>query len=266
MARTIRVLWIEDDRNDVIIDMQNIVKEEIEDRLYKCKIINVKNVEEAYNAMKKSYVDIIFSDFNLEEDGKTGLDLLVELRTLNNFKFYVLYSNNPQLVIIKDVTDKINEKKKMKLFSNFNFFSAGGDYISELDEIIQQFMDERSKIEQLRNIYIITNAILEDQISVSGCDYCECIDKFVKENFTGEEEKDILSLWHGIRKERNAFAHGSQVYSDNNWKVSLNGLSFNINSFNYKDYLEKISKLEKILEEKGLVLFNKKDSKEVAKG
>lgn len=263
MTRIIRILWIEDDVNDVINEMEQIVKEEVNNRLYECEVTYVKNVKEAYQEMNELYIDIIFSDFNLEENGKTGLDLLTELRTSNNFKYYVLYSNNPQSVITKDVTDKINETKKMKLFSNFNFFSTGNDYATELDEIIQQFMDEKSKIEQLRNIYIISNAILDDQISdlVVGSDYCDRINNYLNKYFTGEQRRELASLWHEIRKERNAFAHGNQSYGNNNWNVSFKNLSFDVNSNNYKDYLEKISKLEKLLESKGLVLFNKKEKK-----
>ncbi len=121
MARTIRALWIEDDLRKDIEDLIEIAQEEVELRSYKFELIEAKNVNEAYEKMKDNYIDIIFSDFNLEED-KSGLDLLNDLRSDKNFKYYVLYSNNNPATIIQDVVREIESTSRMDLFSNFNFF------------------------------------------------------------------------------------------------------------------------------------------------
>ncbi|MEG0358989.1 MAG: hypothetical protein RR598_06975 [Anaerorhabdus sp.] len=256
------MLWIEDNINETINNMIKIVEDEIKERLYQCVVFRVANIEEAYIKMNESYIDIIFSDYNLEEEGKTGLDLLADLRMKNNYKFYVLYSNNPQDVIARDVAEKIINFQRMRLFSNFSFFSAGSKYENELEEIVEQFMDEKSKIEQLRNIYIICNSILDDQLcslSIMGCNYYERINKFIEDKFTGNDKITAKNLWHKVRKKRNAFAHGTQVYVNGGWEITGEGLPmFFVNDHNYKDFLKEIEDLESLLKQKGLVLFSEK--------
>ena len=258
MERTIRVLWIEDDANEVTNSMIEIVEEEVRKRLYECEVTSVANIDDAFSKMNEIYIDIIFSDFNLGRTGGSGLDFLVKLRGSNNFKYYVLYSNNPQTAITKDVTDKINETQRMKLFSNFNFFSAGDDYANELDDIVQHFMDERSKIEQLRNLYIVNNAIIDEQLQslVLGKDYFERINNFISDKHSSTicDKKTLMDLWHKIRKKRNAFAHGTQTYSNNNWEITLDNEKYDVNDVNYMDYLADISELERILSEDGVSL------------
>ena len=114
MAGKIRILWIEDNFDESIYDLMEVVKEEIESRLYGCEIIEAKNIMDAEKKMEENYIDIIVSDFNLDErsaDLVTGLDYLVKLRGLKNYRYYILYSGNSQSSIVDEVTKKIKEKK-----------------------------------------------------------------------------------------------------------------------------------------------------------
>ena len=135
----------------------------------------------------------------------------------------------------------------MNLFSNFNFFSRGDKPEEDLDEIIQHYLDERSKIEEIRNIYIIKNALIDDKLkysSIEGNDYCQRINKYCNDKGI---DSNIKSLWHEVRQMRNVFAHGEQKFQKNEWAIKLkyNKKPIYINDATYKDYLKKIYDLEK---------------------
>ena len=135
----------------------------------------------------------------------------------------------------------------MDLFSNFNFLSLESSPRDELYEILNHYLDERSKIEEIRNIYIVANSIMEDKITIlfpehHDKDYSVKIDIFCERFGIDSEIKDT---WKKIRTNRNIFAHGEQEYIDNKWIVTLDsGRRITLDKEKYIECLEDMAKIE----------------------
>ncbi len=258
MPRKIRVLWIEDNYSALVKEMIDVVKFEIDQMMFDVEVFEVNNLTEANEYFESKYIDIIFSDYELEANVK-GLDYLLKLRGNNILKHYVLYSNNDQNMIASEVVNKFNENKKMKLFSNFNFFSTQ-NYENELEDVITHFVNNKSRIEELRTAYILFNSKIDDILDVKGTvgnNYCERINNYLA-NCSNDPNKirKIKVLWHEVRIVRNALAHGKQEFCNSEWMFYINGNAIVVDVNEFKKYLKKLKDLEQDLSDIDRDFFN----------
>ncbi len=212
MRREIAILWIEDDKKSVVRQLQNEVEKIITDAYYQSKIIEVSNVESAKEKIKTMHIDLIFSDNNLSSD-KEGVDFLTEYRSEGKYKYYILYSNLDENQIVEKIIKKLEENKKIHLFSNFDFISLN-DWQDSIDDSIKAFLNNRSKIEELRNMYIVENSLIEDKLKVecsSNYNYKKLIETYVRSN---PQYGYIENRWHEIREDRNTLAHGKPSFEN----------------------------------------------------
>ncbi len=244
MNRKINILWIEDNLSKTVKRFQKEVKNIIEKAYYKVDIINVKemyktlksNEEFGENILKSHHIDLIFSDNSLPNN-EEGIDFLTKYRLSGEYKYYILYSSLNENDIIKKISDKLNENKKVHLFSNFDFISLK-NWEDRIDDSIKAFLNNRSKIEELRNMYIVENALIEDELESksTGRNYKKLIENYVSDK---PEYGNIKVKWDEVRKDRNVLAHGrisfengvnivtgknGRVVSENDFEAKVNAL------------------------------------------
>ncbi len=244
MRREINILWIEDELETIRIKrFQKLVKEIIEESYYKVYIINALNKTEADKKLQENHIDLIFSDYNLAEN-KTGVEFLTEYRNDENYKYYILYSNNEEREILNKIIDQLENNGKIHLFSNFDFVSLSNGYEDRTEEAISVFLNNRNKIEELRNMYIVENSLIEDELKSKGIkgNYKKSIKKYVSDNYQYGYIKD---KWDKVRNDRNVLAHG--VVSFKNGINIVTGKDGRIVS--EKDFKDKVNALKELDEE-----------------
>lgn len=256
MRREINILWIEDNLTSAVKDFQHEVKSIIRSSLYEVHIFNADTLQcidfkngECENcsdklSCKKSIlrdhrIDIIFSDNNLGY-GIEGVDFLTKYRLNGEFKYYILYSNLDEADIVDKISQRLKQNKKVHLFSNFDFLSMN-NWQDRIEDSVTAFLNNRSKMDELRNIYIVENSLIEDwlrQKNYTG-DYCAQI-----ANYCGNKNvrSDFISLWHDVRKDRNVLAHGNISFNSGYNKAV--GNSGRVVSEN--DYTEKMQNLKRL--------------------
>jgi len=258
MKREINILWIEDNLNSNVRTLQREVKKIIEDALYEVNIFNTDEMkcfdEEDKNCgesiLKDRRIDLIFSDNNLGRE--EGVDFLTNYRLEGNFKYYILYSNLNEEEIIEKIADRLHSNKQVHLFSNFDFMSLN-TWRDRIDDAMDAFLNNRNKMEELRNIYIVENSIIEDELKqhVTSQTYFDQINDYCSQKGI---DNSIKSLWHKVRKDRNALAHGNVTF-ENGYNIVAGSNGISISETEFKDKLEQLKELTDILKSSEIALI-----------
>lgn len=266
MRREINILWVEDNLNARVKDLQSEVKSIIQDSLYEVNIYDAKEMqcfefsnecrdcsqrENCNKAVLRDHrIDIIFSDNNLSVE-EEGVDFLTRYRSNGNFKYYILYSNLDESDIVNKITDRLNNNKKVHLFSNFDFISLS-NWEERIDEAIAAFLNNRNRMDELRNIYIVENSIIEDVLSdLYEGDYFNKINEYSSDQ---KLDNDTKGLWHSIRKDRNTLAHGTITF-ENGLNIAKNKGDF-VSESEYKEKMEALKNLTDVLKSKDDIFNN----------
>lgn len=246
MRRKINILWIEDElETDRIKRFQKLVKEIIEEFYYEGYIISALNKKAAEKKLQENHIDLIFSDYNLTEN-KTGVEFLTEYRNNGNYKYYILYSNNEEREILNKIIEQLRNKGKIHLFSNFDFVSLSKGYETRMEEALDVFLNNRSKIEELRNMYIIENALIEDKLKIilsSNRKYIDLIDEYVSGN---NVDSDTANLWHKVRIDRNILAHGT-IEFENGYNIAKDDKNRIVSEENFEKKISCLKELDEKL-------------------
>ena len=173
MRQDINILWLDDElSSSAHEERKEIVSGILEDKGYRAVVKECSTFVEAEKELSsvKRY-DFFISDFNLDNK-ETGLTYLEKIREVNGYKqFVILYSNNEYSTIKREIIEVVKEKR-INIFSNFTFFSAGDsneenhfqeaiDVIlcrwDELNAIRGRFMCENAEIEHLLREKLLDN-------------------------------------------------------------------------------------------------------------
>ncbi len=242
MRRKITILWIEDNLNNTIEELQEEVKKIIENAYYEVEILNVSKKIDAERKLKEKHIDLIFSDNNLTEN-EEGVDFLVEYRLSKKYKYYILYSNLSEKEIVDKITLKLKKYNKIHLFSNFDFISLN-TWQDRIDDAMEAFLNNRNKLQELSNMYIVENAIIEDRLKELNFNgqYFQMIQDYIKNNSINNS---IGNLWHEVRLDRNALAHG-RIEFKNGFNIVIGS---NEREVSEKDFDNKVNNLKKLNDE-----------------
>ncbi len=242
MNRKINILWIEDEDKATIKELQDEVKAFIEKAYYDVQIFNVKNEQAAKKELKIQHIDLIFSDNNLSNN-EEGIDFLTEYRSNSNYKYYILYSSLNESDIITKISSKLEEKAQIHLFSNFDFISLN-NWHERIDEALEAFLNNRNKIEELKSMYIVENAIIEERLkTILKLDesYQKLIDAYTKKFAVNKKTRN---LWHKVRMDRNILAHGVREF-----KNGYNIIKNDKKKISEQDFGTKINQLKQLNDE-----------------
>ncbi|HEM3665406.1 TPA: hypothetical protein U1C77_001052 [Streptococcus suis] len=232
MRQDINILWLDDElSSSAHEERKEIVSGILEDKGYRAVVKECSTFVEAVKELSsvKRY-DFFISDFNLDNK-ETGLTYLEKIREVNGYKqFVILYSNNEYSTIKREIIEVVKEKR-INIFSNFTFFSAGDsneenhfqeaiDVIlcrwDELNAIRGRFMCENAEIEHL-----LREKLLDNNLDHS---YRKLFDDFFREkvrlgrpnlSFRKKQEYERLKdKWSNLIEKRNSLAHVEEGFSD----------------------------------------------------
>ncbi|MGV3144631.1 hypothetical protein HO483_05290 [Streptococcus suis] len=232
MRQDINILWLDDElSSSAHEERKEIVSGILEDKGYRAVVKECSTFVEAEKELSsvKRY-DFFISDFNLDNK-ETGLTYLEKIREVNGYKqFVILYSNNEYSTIKREIIEVVKEKR-INIFSNFTFFSAGDsneenhfqeaiDVIlcrwDELNAIRGRFMCENAEIEHL-----LREKLLDNNLDHS---YRKLFDDFFREkvrlgrpNLSFRKKQEYESLkdkWSNLIEKRNSLAHVEEGFSD----------------------------------------------------
>ncbi|WP_312314336.1 hypothetical protein [Streptococcus parasuis] len=232
MRQDINILWLDDElSSSAHEERKEIVSGILEDKGYRAVVKECSTFVEAEKELSsvKRY-DFFISDFNLDNK-ETGLTYLEKIREVNGYKqFVILYSNNEYSTIKREIIEVVKEKR-INIFSNFTFFSAGDsneenhfqeaiDVIlcrwDELNAIRGRFMCENAEIEHL-----LREKLLDNNLDHS---YRKLFDDFFREkvrlgrpnlSFRKKQEYERLKdKWSNLIEKRNSLAHVEEGFSD----------------------------------------------------
>lgn len=232
MRQDINILWLDDElSSSAHEERKEIVSGILEDKGYRAVVKECSTFVEAEKELSsvKRY-DFFISDFNLDNK-ETGLTYLEKIREVNGYKqFVILYSNNEYSTIKREIIEVVKEKR-INIFSNFTFFSAGDsneenhfqeaiDVIlcrwDELNAIRGRFMCENAEIEHL-----LREKLLDNNLDHS---YRKLFDDFFREkvrlgrpnlSFRKKQEYERLKdKWSNLIVKRNSLAHVEEGFSD----------------------------------------------------
>jgi len=232
VRQDINILWLDDElSSSAHEERKEIVSGILEDKGYRAVVKECSTFVEAEKELSsvKRY-DFFISDFNLDNK-ETGLTYLEKIREVNGYKqFVILYSNNEYSTIKREIIEVVKEKR-INIFSNFTFFSAGDsneenhfqeaiDVIlcrwDELNAIRGRFMCENAEIEHL-----LREKLLDNNLDHS---YRKLFDDFFREkvrlgrpnlSFRKKQEYERLKdKWSNLIEKRNSLAHVEEGFSD----------------------------------------------------
>lgn len=192
--------------------------------------------------LRDNRIDIIFSDNHLS-NGVEGIDFLTKYRLDGEFKYYVLYSNLDETDIVDKISEKLKENRKVHLFSNFDFISMN-NWLDRVDDTVAAFLNNRSKMQELRNMYIVENSLIEDILKNKK--YCGKYNDQINSYCSNEKiDSTVQTVWHNVRMDRNVLAHGVISFEQGyNVATGSNGREVREN-----DYDSKMSDLKMLTDE-----------------
>lgn len=236
------ILWIEDDEENLTVeDCKSYVTKELERRGYIPKIENKADIASAiqYISDNKNRVDLIVTDYNLDDGDlsgglqnvKNGLGFIAYLRS--RWKNLAILYTNADVKEVKDDYKSMLDAQPLALFSNVFFvpleqerghieanFKDAIDYFTfrwdELNAIRARYITEHAEIEES-----VRNVLLMIDPNANNYNYCDLINQYRNsldsKNTLSLNDKITFKKWHESRKRRNALAHVSEEY-DNNQK------------------------------------------------
>ncbi|MFK4894712.1 response regulator [Lactococcus petauri] len=225
MRKKIKILWLDDMSPDnfTLETMREKVEEILNNKGYQADITPLSTFSDAYEKLStKERYDFFISDYNLDQDN-TGLSYLKKIREKNGYKqFVILYSNNATSVIKNKIIQYLNDTN-IDIFSNFTFFSLGGNQENEFKRAIDVILCRWDELNALRGLYMSENSELEHMLR----ERFDCRDKATYHDLIGQcrrqrvhardrQRQDKLSLfnkWYELAEERNALAHVEEQYS-----------------------------------------------------
>lgn len=128
MRSTINILWIDDKMKEIeyIESLQSSVENALSNKGYKAKFYKYAKADSGLNYLidhKDIRWDFVLADLNLEEQSKSGIALLLDLRRKrkDHIPFFILYSNEESSTIKKELSNAIiDSESDLSCFSNYS--------------------------------------------------------------------------------------------------------------------------------------------------
>lgn len=246
MRKTINILWLDDVSNadsGGVGYLQDAFRESLKNQGYLPSYVTVSTIDEAKIKLadKSCKIDFFVSDYRLDRK-QTGLSFLSEVRKSKHLKeHFVLYSNNSESTLRKDILSELNAKiELLDDLNNFSYFSTGNNssklaLIKRFSEVIALALSRWEELSALKGEYASLNT-LADWVArkilfnktrdVNYCKhdlsftYAQVIDNLestirsgnLLSNLSEERLNDIFDNWRKCKEIRNTLEHNTEKW------------------------------------------------------
>lgn len=184
MSLQYNILWLDDRIEEYqTLEIDTELKEYVEELFFEPHIYMYESVDEAvHNSTKRKY-DVIFSDFNINEN-KTGKDFIVDIRNRNvnaEVLFYSAQQTPPETGLDRISFLKLHSDSSYELLKN------------KMKSVIDLTVDKLKDLTNLRGLVMSEVSELDVKMKEIVADYC-------KKNES--DEKDLRNYIIGIIEKR----------------------------------------------------------------